>query len=786
MDPRTWVATAQPATLLELGDAWIGVGAELKGLFQEYQTAVTTVDGAYWEGQTADAAQARAQSDYKTMQLLADKLEAIGNRAKQGYEEINAPLLRARGAIMEAERRSYQISDKLAFSLEKATDEQAKELTNLQTELNEAVRSAMQADITLRDALNVAGADLRVAFVSAAALGSQQARSDGQQLVDNPASLSPEAQQRLIEAGQLTPEQLAALQRGDSSTIPASQMEYLNELGRSMDGKSPKEIEQIVSKLPPETQKAMANSFQIMSNPKINAGPVAATDKELPNSGKGGLAVLPQKMQSSLTRSDLVTKESKYLVNEQVNLNGVADNKAIAKLVGAGDPQYMTGTDVDRKLLDVGSKYLAGIEDYKDDDHDLVGSTRLQIDGGYGSSDRLVDGFFTTAGQDKAAVEELLTGKDLVTGELRTTDEQREQLYDNITKHAWSDKGAAPATLFQFNPGDATIENRNDPADVLAAERHGKIMSSAAEYLSGGGDPGARWDQLTSLDAAGNHTLGERNPNLTQALTTGFAPHIETMAGGLSSNTAGFEVPVTLNDKGEATSWLDPDGNGTYRGTSNILGILSTDEASAPKVSEAVEAAKDRMMQEYANSPASPGSSSKLGMIGTLEGLAQGGSDAGRAAVIYGDYGDELSRHKDKQGIFDLPQAFLGDTPFVGSYIDMGIEQIKPTIFGETPEVDDPKTSTAPNFNRLNHEVLGKMVLSPEQQSRYGELFENGELRTWEELQRSPNRHALAAQSVELFDSMDRGEGASSVAEEAYRRVLAGIPATKKPEPEEG
>ncbi|MFI6219026.1 hypothetical protein ACIBEH_00590 [Nocardia salmonicida] len=785
MDPRTWVATAQPATLLELGDAWIGVGAELEGLFQEYQMAVTTVDGAYWEGQTANAAQARAQSDYKTMQLLADKLEAIGNRAKQGYEEINAPLLRARGAIMEAERRTYQISEKLALSLQKATDEQAKELTALQTELNDAVRSAMQADITVRDALNVAGVELRVAFVSAAALGSQQARSDGQQLVDDPASLSPEAQQRLIEAGQLTPEQLTALQRGDSSTIPASQMEYLNELSRSMDGKSPKEIEQIVNKLPPETQKAMANSFQIMSNPKINAGPVTANDKELPNSGKGGLAVLPAKMQSSLTRSDLVTKESKYFINEQVNLNGVADNKAIAKLVSAGDPQYMTGTDVDRKLLDVGSKYLAGIQDYKDDSHVTFGGTRLQIDGSGGSSYDVVGDFFTTAGHDKAAVQELLTGEDMLTGGLRTTDEEREQLFENITTFPWDDKGAAPATLFQFNPGDATIENRSDPADVLAAERHGKIMSSAAEFLAGSGDPEKRWGQLTSLESGDRNTLGESQPLLAQSLATGLTPHMENLAGGDSPNTAGFDVPRVLDPKTqEVTTWLDPEGNGTYRGSSNIFSILSTDTTDNGAQSILVNGAGDsiaRSMQEYATDPSAPGSSSKLSTIGRLDALVVGGQNAGAQAVAFADHEDATTAHENKSKAIDPLQTLIEEVPF-GGYIGAGIEEVKPFMMGDAPELKEPETQTAPNFDRINHAVLARMSITPELQDRYSGLFEDGQLRSWEAIKTAPNGDNLAAQSAELFDSMDRADGNSTAMERAYRQVAESAPRPEKPE----
>jgi hypothetical protein len=87
--------------------------------------------------------------------------------------------------------------------------------------------------------LNGARADLRAAFVSPASLGSDQARTDARQLLDDPSRLTPQQVMRLVEAGSLTPEQLEALQSGDSADIPASQMEYINTLARSLDGKSP-------------------------------------------------------------------------------------------------------------------------------------------------------------------------------------------------------------------------------------------------------------------------------------------------------------------------------------------------------------------------------------------------------------------------------------------------------------------------------------------------------------------------------------------------------------------
>ncbi|WP_441347175.1 TPR repeat region-containing protein [Rhodococcus sp. OK302] len=44
------------------------------------------------------------------------------------------------------------------------------------------------------------------------------------------------------------------LECGDTAAIPASQMEYLNQLSRSLDGKTPQQIEDLLSKLPPDAR----------------------------------------------------------------------------------------------------------------------------------------------------------------------------------------------------------------------------------------------------------------------------------------------------------------------------------------------------------------------------------------------------------------------------------------------------------------------------------------------------------------------------------------------------
>ena len=96
MTPKSWIENTDPSKLIALGDSWITFGIDLEHLFDRYVDAVTKVNGAYWDGRCARAAQDCARADQKTMQTLADKINAVAQRAKQGYDEIDAPLRRAR------------------------------------------------------------------------------------------------------------------------------------------------------------------------------------------------------------------------------------------------------------------------------------------------------------------------------------------------------------------------------------------------------------------------------------------------------------------------------------------------------------------------------------------------------------------------------------------------------------------------------------------------------------------------------------------------------------------
>lgn len=663
MDPRTFINTAKPEMLTELGNAWIGIGTDLEEIFAQYVDAVTKVNGTHWEGRCADAAQARAVADQKTMQTLADKLDAIGQRAKQGYDEIIAPLRRARGALIEAENRRYLIGRTLSLTHpdKNPTAEEAQNLLDLQSELNDAVRSTMQADIAVRNDLDAARADLRASFVSAAALGGDQAKADGQQLANDPSKLSPEATQRLIEAGHLTPEQLAALQRGDTTTIPASQMEYLNQISRSLDGKSPVEIQQIMSKLPPDAQKAFANSFQIVSNPSINAGPVAADDKQLPNGGKGGLSQVPKSMQNVLTNHYDVS-------GKPANIGGLGLYK-VTEIMSQADIGTMPGSEINKTLLQRAAEIAPQVQP----------GTLISGDHRQGSADGLVQYMVDVAGGDKGAVHDILHGDGLEPG--NTTN----KILDPLMHHHWNDDGKALGKMVSW------IETDSTSPDLKTSTRAGEAASGLAKYISDNSSG------LLHLDGDRSSSLGAINPLAVQGISHAISPYIGNLAGVSPDhlNTHGFK------------DIDDGDVSVARKHAQQIFAVMDTDQEAAKTFNGNALLTAQQLQTQWTQSvlqdptnPATPLATQS----GIIMGLVDKGLDTEMNARKDTNIGEAINGFADKGAAYDsLKGAVSTGVKFVpvvkdifGPMIDISNSYAKMNMIGVAASLPD---SITPHFD---------------------------------------------------------------------------------------
>ncbi|RJO76537.1 hypothetical protein D5S18_09575 [Nocardia panacis] len=724
---RSW----RPHDLVEVAAEWNNLADNLDEVFKKYADAlVRTGDGGYWEGNTAQTAQQTAQDDKKHVGTMTEDVRELAKLLNDNWYTIEAPLQRAKAALdgLAAHNcepsgkqdvyfysvlvESMMINGKTFAELPEATKQ---EIRQLAADLHHAAETAKTADDNLRQQLDAKAEALPAAFTSAAALGPDQARSDGRDLVNG--TMSPYELQRLIDAGTLSPDQIRTLQAGDAVHVTASSMEYMTEVAHSLDGKSPKEIQQIMDKLPPEGRQALANSLQLVSNDRVDGGPA----------GKGGFDRLPAKVKDSLTRKDLVTEGIDYRSgNKSIKLNGVADNQAIAGIVAAGDDRYKQGSTLDNHLMDVGRQYLdAQVKHERNPNRDFE---FFSADGYSPKDGRVTEPIFQAAGQDKFAVETAVVdkahGKDFVT---------------EVLTHTWSDHGAAASTLFKFNDGDADVTDPNNKVDVATATRTGHIMSKVAEYAA----TDDQWKKFA--DTGDHHSVGEKNPDLVRTVSRSMSPYIDSLVDEPKRELPGFRTHTDDNK-----SWIDPDGNRTYRGAERVFALMNTDKAASEQFTGA---AMDRILQnenDYARDPHRRGAEGALATAGRINGLMDRGLQDGIQASNDAQHDIAKEAYDRKSHVYDALKSGVqfsatatslvnpALTPFTEatkSIIDGGGDVFKSAIIGSAPSDADGAKLAPPNFSQRNYEVLARTAIPPEVQAHFYDLFDNGKLKPWDQLQ---------------------------------------------------
>jgi hypothetical protein len=722
-DIHSW----NPSALNDVGEAWLTVGRKVEQQFEEYVKAVTTVGEHSWQGITADGAQAQATADRKTAYAIIDKLDAVAQKAKLGAESIGRYLGDARSALANAVENEFDVSNDLVVSDRKSdpAEERVLFMRELQDILRDKAKLAEDADAQLNQDLQSATNDLRATFTSAETLGADQGTKDGHDLATSPANLAAEQLQRIVEAGTLTPTQLASAHGNGPITIPASQMEYVNQLARSLDGKSPTEIQAIANQLPPNARTALANALQIISNERVTTS--VKGDPKVPTNG--GLGLLPQKMRESLTRTDLVERSygSKVPgdVRPQVNLNGVKDNQAIAQLVAAGDDRYKSGSALDHGLIEVGRQYLdaqAGHDSkpfeyvFFDDHPAMWGEDRPQE----GMYTAVTEDIFSSVAPDKAAVEHALTN----------TEHGEDFVHDLLTRN-WSNERPAMA-LFEFTDTDATVEDSNNSADVLAATRSGNIMQAVAQYMSTEEGSAA----LLNIDGDNSESVGQRNPDLLNTISHSLAQYVPDLAGVDQPTRPGFDT----------SAWLNPDsGLNDYVGARNVFSVLNSGKEAGEYFTQATIAEIIRDESEYAANPRDPLAGQFLSAAGRLDGLM----DTGIQGALQDEYNDKNAHEKEvyerQSKAFDIASTLLGAAAEKGPHgeaagllLDLAGDSVKEGIIGEEPGDADQAKLQGPDLNSHYYSILHAAAdhLPATFREDYPDAFDAlGQLRSLEEIQ---------------------------------------------------
>ncbi|MGW4247763.1 TPR repeat region-containing protein [Nocardia sp. NPDC004722] len=462
-------------------------------------------------------------------------------------------------------------------------DKKKSEIKSMLFDLTDGAQKAQSADDKLREELKKQGTSNLSAFTSAAALSGEQARSDAAELASG--HQTPDEIARMVAAGHLPPEQLAGLESGGTATVPASQMQYLTEIARALDGKSPEEIASITSKLPPDARQAFANGMQILASQRVDGG----------SAGKGGFDRLPQQWRNSLSRPDLVQQGWEGVPPmPEIKLNGVADNQAIATVVGAGDDHYKLGSDLDRKLIDVGRQYLHGQVLHEQNPDSKFECFTVD---GHGTQDRaLTEGIFQAVGADKFAVESVITDKDH--GKEFTLD---------LLSHQWSDHDRAVSSLFRFGDSDAIVADPNNAVEVARATRMGHIMSAFAQNV---GNEDA-WNALSNVPGHGSNSAGQLNPELMRTVSHSLAPYVSDLVRDGSPLRPGFE-----------TNWI---GKQNFANSAFVAALLNTDGQAGTVFNKAVMDTVLNQEVGFADHLGDPNAGQSLLSAGRLQGVLDKG-----------------------------------------------------------------------------------------------------------------------------------------------------------------
>jgi hypothetical protein len=659
---RSQIQSWNPPTLTLIGDGWLSMGSRIEGAFDRYRSAVTKINDGHWEGVAAEAALHRADSDRRAAVRLVDHLERVAKIANDGFHAISSPLQRARDAIADAERAGFTVSENLAVSKTgTVTPEQLQAKLQWQSKITDAAKDTESADNDVKRRLAAARADLRAAFISPAGLGSDQARTDARQLLGDPSHLTPAQIMRLVEAGSLTSEQLEALQSGESLDIPASQMEYINTLSRSLDGKSPQDIENMLNRLPPNARQGVADALQLLSTQKVRAN--VHGDAEIPTTGAASL--LPQQMHQSLTRKDLVHRHDETYRDgspvEVFSLEGVAENQAIARIADMSDPQLKHGTGLDVAVLDTARTYLDAQVDVESNP-----DRALEVDGDLtGHPGPVTEEMFSAVADDRAAVADAISGAN------------GNNLLSDVFKHEWTDDGKAVSSMFDISPEDAVGDPGNRP-DEVRAEQSADIAQKVADYMASNAHDKDHLLHLPPTSEGGTPTTaGDRNPALLQGIANGLTPYYSTLAGS--------ETIPGVHDLGPT------------RELANMYAVLASDPAAGAAAAEATIAQEHALARAYG---AGYGHAEWGQIAGQMQAALEHGTvDAWRETDARDEYAEAWQREA-KASQFDSAHAAVsvlaGSVPYgkpVSIFIDMFGPDMKDGLIHSVPDAEDVRNS---------------------------------------------------------------------------------------------
>nr|WP_231895942.1 hypothetical protein [Gordonia sp. LAM0048] len=701
-------------------------------------------DSKGWVGASQLGCEARAGSDRVEINKLGADLTHAANVLRNTSSAIGpnrtTALLRALGL----ERDKFSVADDWTV---RDTRDYAAELKGV--EAGSATESAILADqasrseeaktatLSLQSLADQMGEDDRNgARVLATAFGDAEGNaplassySPGQASIDVQAIMSGtatrEQKDRFFSATSLTPEQRAALARGDFAVIPKEQFDYLKAIytpnwGGGPEG-HPLSLGALVSfgdkytGAERETLKqSLADGVYMLGNRNLRTG---QTDSNVfaeiwgtqAPFVTGGMSQLPTPIRDALTEA--AASKGRLTVPDSGAHSGghrsVTDLKTFDDLKSVmdilehrsvdpaggvyGSESVQLGSDVDRALIARASEIAgAGATEYASNpgllDHNLVGK---------GEVESLLVHMLGVAGSDHIAVHDAVmsaTGNPSSSTMPTTFDvdgTERSFKDAEALKHLltfdWTDEAGHESDginkLFNWMPGAAYAPDGSSPEAILESQRAGNISTALTQYFG---------DNKDALIDIGDRkpALGELNPELTRTLASAIGSHTAVLAGA---------DPQLFHTHG--VSEVDAsDLKSTFE-------ILNSDAAAGRIVNSLTALQIDVMQQEFGKNPHDYG----LGEVtGRLEGAMIGGLDAHIEETKID--GRHLAAHDAAVAgaMFDSAKALLtavpGLDPAVKLLIDTAAPQVKLDLSGLPTDPDTIKPD--PELQQLRKDMF--------------------------------------------------------------------------------
>lgn len=531
---------------IELMRQTMVAAVEIQQTGTEYKTAVEHPSGGDWEGKAADAAQETAASDEKAFFGAG---QAILNGAPKVIDALSVELEHQNATIALHEQATadhYKVADDLTVEWDApkgASEEQIadgkKYAANIQARLQRLYDAWGAAD--LEAATAVGGMDLDTLLAPVGGLDAARGNEDGSALQGG--YIDPELIKRVTAAAALSPEQVDALAHNKPVTIPSNQMQYLYQLSRSLDGKTPGEVDAFLNGIKnPQDRTAVKDALALVSNKNIRSGVDNKSGVSEATRGNfipaaGSVSNLPDGVREALTRADRVgvsfENAARGYGGPQTELRGVAEMQDVANIFRGVTPGYLNGSEAAQAMLGAASDYSnAEINTHNNDLKDFTSGITTDARGDLKSA--LAD-MFQAGSADHVDIAEMAR-------EPESASPGADSFLRALNEQHWGDQAAKADDVLEWAA--------NDPNNPLAQQ----VANEQAHYLA---NP-ENQDALRDLPGPGQHFNGgdswaEANPELAKTTARLDAPHIAELNGAQNPNAPEIKA---FNDADEARNLM--------------------------------------------------------------------------------------------------------------------------------------------------------------------------------------------------------------------------------------